>query len=106
MKEITMNWGAAVKIAWSIGWRFVLYLVPVNLLAGIAVLALVSYGSPLEGQVMLLNAVWFLLQLLWFAALAFGLLLAVRNVIGKSYTESSLPPVPRSFRIALVSDAE
>jgi len=106
VKEISITWGAAVKIAWSIGWRFILYLIPLNLLGGAVVLALASYGSPFEGRVLILNAAWYFLQVLYCAAVALGFLLAVRNVIGKSYAESSLPPVPHSFRIALVSDVE
>ncbi|MDH4124472.1 MAG: hypothetical protein OEW64_05525 [Gammaproteobacteria bacterium] len=104
MREISLTWGGAIKIAWSIAWRFLLWLIPVNLLAAAVVLGLVSFGSPFEGHVLLLVAAWYLLRVLWFAAIALGFLFAVKSVIGKSYARSSLPSVPESFRVTLVSE--
>lgn len=104
MKELYVTWGAAVKIAWSIGWRFLLWLIPLNLLAAAVVLGLVSFGSPFEGHVLLLTAAWYLLRVMWLAGVALGFLFSVRSVIGKSYARSSFPSVPESFRVTLVSE--
>ena len=104
MKEIAVTWGSAVKIAWSIGWRLTLYLIPAYALAVAALIAAMMAGESLQGPVMWGVFAYYVLQVLWIAAVALAFLVAVKNVIGKSYSASSFPSVPEGFRIVLVSD--
>lgn len=104
MKEIAVTWGGAVKVAWSIGWRLTLYLIPAYALGIAALIAAMMAGDSLQGPLMWGVAAYYLLQVLWIAAVALAFLVAVKNVIGKSYSASSFPSVPEGFRIALVTD--
>ena len=104
MKEIAVTWGGAVKVAWSIGWRLTLYLVPVYALGIAAFIAAMMAGDSLQGPMMWGVVAYYVLQVLWVAGVALAFLVAVKNVIGKSYSASSFPSVPEDFRIALISD--
>lgn len=106
MREVGLTWGGAVKVAWSIGWRLALYLIPAYVLAIVAMIIAMSAGDPLDGPVPWLVVAYYVLQVVWFAVVAIAFLLAVKQVIGKSYSRSSFPPVPEAFRITLVSDGE
>lgn len=103
MKEIAVTWGSAVKIAWSIGWRLVLYLIPAYVLGAAVMLTAMMVGGSLEGPAIWGIVAYYVLQVLWFAAVALAFLFAVKHVIGKSYSASSVPPVSEGFRIVLVS---
>jgi len=105
MREVTVSWGSAIKVAWSIGWRLVLYLIPAYALAHAMMLAAMIAGDSLQGPVIWGVVLYFVLQALWIAAVAVAFLFAVKQVIGKSYGASSFPPVAEDFRITLVSDA-
>lgn len=104
MREIAVTWGGAVKVAWSIGWRFTLYLIPAYALGIAAFVAAMMAGDSLQPPVMWGVVAYFVLQVLWIVAVALAFLVAVKNVIGKSYSASPFPPVSEGFRVALVSD--
>jgi hypothetical protein len=106
MREVAVSWGGAVKVAWSIGWRLVVFLIPAYLLAIAVMLAAMMAGDSLQGPVFWGVVLYYLLQALWIVAVAVAFLFAVKQVIGKSYSPSSFPPVAEGFRIALVSDQE
>jgi len=106
MQEIRLTWGGAAKVAWSIGWRLVLYLIPAYVLAIVVMVVAMMAGDSLEGSIPWLVVAYYVLQALWFPAVALAFLFAVKHVIGKSYSASSFPPVAEDFRITLVSDKE
>lgn len=104
MREIAVSWGGATKVAWSIGWRLVLYLIPAYALAFAVMLAAMMAGDSLQGPVIWGVVIYYVLQALWIVAVVVAFLFAVKQVIGKSYVASSFPPVREGFRITLVSD--
>jgi hypothetical protein len=106
MREVAVSWGSAVKVAWSIGWRLVLFMIPAYLLAIAVMLAAMTAGDSVQGPVAWGIALYYVLQALWVAAVAVAFLFAVKQVIGKSYSPSSFPPVAEGFRITLISDQE
>jgi cell division protein FtsW (lipid II flippase) len=106
MSEINVTWGSAAKIAWSIGWRLALYLIPAYLLGYLVMMAAMLAGDTLQGSVPWVVIAFYLLQILRFLVVALALLIAVKQVIGKSFSASSFPPVAEDFRVTLVSDKE
>jgi len=106
MKELGVTWGNTIKVAWSIGWRLVLYLIPAYFLTYLVMIVAMTAGDSIQGPIPWLVVAYYVLQILWFALVALAFLLAVKHVIGKSYSKSSFPPVPEDFRITLVSDRE
>ena len=106
MREMKATWGSAMKVAWSIGWRAAIYLIPAYVLAYAVMVAAMMAGDAVQGSVPWLVAVYYVLRILWAGAVALAFLLAVKGVIGKSYLASSFPPVKESFRITLVTEEE
>jgi CBS-domain-containing membrane protein len=104
MREVTVSWGSALKVAWSIGWRLVVYLIPAYALGFAAMLAAMMAGDSLQAPMIWGVLAFYVLQALWLVAIALAFVFAVKHVIGKSYSASAMPRVPESFRIALVSD--
>lgn len=106
MKEINLTWGGTAKVAWSIGWRLIVYLIPAYVLALAAMLVAMMASDSVQGSIPWLVVAYYVLQALWFPAVAMAFVFAVKHVIGKSYSSSSFPLVPEGFRVALVSDKE
>jgi len=104
MQELKVSWGAAVKVAWSIAWRLALYLVPAYALGAAIMIAAMMAGDSLQGPVPWGVLIYTLLQALWLAAVLAAFVLAVRGVLGKSYSRSSSLKVAKGFRVTLVAD--
>ena len=104
MNEINVTWGSAAKVAWSIGWRLMLYLIPAYVLAIVTMIVAMMASDSVQGSIPLFVAGYYVLQGFWVIAVALAFLVAVKHVIGKSYSKSSFPLVQEEFRITLVSD--
>lgn len=105
MREISMTWGGAAKVTWSLGWRLAVYLIPAYVLGVATLIVAMMAGDSLQGPVIWGVIAYYVLHILWVAAVVLAFVIAVKNVIGRSYSASSFPSVPEGFRIALVSDA-
>jgi len=98
MREVEINWGNATKVAWSLGWRFMLFSIPAYMLGSAAVPLAIMAGEPFA------NAIYLVFRSLEFAAIALAFIFAVKIVLGRSYSESYFPRVTDKFRLALVAE--
>ena len=103
MQEINVTWGSAIKVAWSIGWRVSLYLIPAYIIGAAVMLGAMMSGDMMNASIVTDVLAYYLLELLWLAYGTFAFVLAVKQVIGRSYSASAFPPVAQAFRVTLVA---
>jgi len=103
MQEINGTWGSAIKVAWSIGWRVSVYLIPAYIIGVAVMVSAMMSGDVMNGSIVTGMLTYYLLELLWLVYGTFAFVLAVKQVIGRSYAASAFPPVAQAFRVTLVT---